>query len=452
MPRWKHTPASATNAFGFPSLTAPGDQFDTWVSAASAYVAANSAQADTGAANVASFGDSSGLWQTSGSYQYTGKNAVNADGLVVFPPAASIHFASLDTASLSLSVLDHPTQSLGSTGYWYDNGFRKYLSVRWAPSSDRFYFAPDYAYRYLSWDGDAGWNDWLRTYGENNTPSTSFQQRGTSLYFDGYVYQLSRSGSGFITKIDTSSDSMEAFTPSGLTTHNAALGPDGKAYCFGLNTIQTLDLATNAVATVASTKAPDWYSIGGLVDEVTGPCLAADGTFWVFPASRNSSGLNSSTYLAVRFDPFDNSVTQVDWRAGPTVEEMSPSASGGSFLTPCLMPDGRLMVGAYYSRAVKPAGTTTYLGTYGPHTFDPATGEWMNGADRYPFGSGFTMQWGLHGAGSIGADGRWYPSPARIAAGGQYGNPLPDHGYGGRFLGPPDVMPPPEFYASPYKT
>lgn len=447
MSRWLYVPAQvAADPYGFPALDAPGDQFDAWVSAASAYVAANTKQADTGSGNVTSFGDSSGQWQTSSSYQYVGKNAINADGLVVYPPAASVHFAKLDTNTLTLTVLDHPTNTLGTTGYWYGNGFRKWLSVCWAPSSDRFYFAPDYAYRYASWDGDADWNDWLRG------TSTSFQQRGASLYYDGFVYQFSRTGSGYITKIDTSNDSMTTFTPSGLTTHNAVLGPDGKAYCFGLNVIQTLDLTTNAVETVASTTDPDWYSVGGLVDEVRRPCLAVDGTFWVFPGSRNSSGLNSSTYFAINFDPATNTVTQVDWRNGPTVLEMSPSPSGGSFLSPCLMPDGRLIVGCYYSRAVKPVGGTTYLGTYGPHTFDPATGEWDNGLNRHPFGNGFTMQWGIHGDGSIGVDGRWYPSPARIAAGGQYGNPLPDYGFGGRFLGAPDVMPPPEFYASPYKT
>lgn len=460
MTRWLHiAPTAVADPYGFPALDAPGDNYYNWVTAASAYVASNTPQTFTGAGNVISVGDPSGTWQVGASYRYY-HSAINANGLIAFSPFSEKLPFTLDSNDLTFALHDHPTNTFTTTGYWRTATGNAYNGFRWAPSSDRFYAAPYYAYRYYSWDGANSWNDWLPPV----NPSSYQLKSGNMVYHDGYVFLPPR---GQETpkwmRIDTSNDTMVEFLIHSTWSppvhgESIVMGPGGCAYGFRQNEVWKVSLDTENQSTlVASTTNASWFcdTNPSIVDELSAPGVDAAGNMWVFPASRTSSGTTTSDYYAVKFDPATDTVTRFPlWNSGDA-ERFAPGPSGHTVRRPTLMPDGRFMIGAHYSRFMDQAGLTGYFAngyeSYGPHVFDPVDGVWDT-ADRLPFGSGYTRQWGLNGNGVCGADGRFYPAPARIAGPGVQGNPLSYYGYGAVFGTVPDNPPPPGFYASPYKT
>lgn len=449
--------------YNFPSLTASGDQFEAYVSALAAYTADNSTvdvyngynNQNATPTNLYVSGET-----FNGSYQFASA-AVNPAGVVAYAPKAANKFMFRDTQdSDAMSVTDHGDYTLSSSTHWGSTTYR-FGTVVWHNAAEVWCYLPDY-YAYGTWYDGSNWGDLTFS-------NQTLRRYGGSFNFDGCVYGWTITGGNGnrnLCRIDSDLN-VSYTTMTGITLSNPllnlALGPNGKALHFGLDEIREIDL-TNFVngswsptsTQIVARGTNSWYeAAGGLAK----PILCPDGCFYVFPNYRlyDANTHNEDKTYAIKYDPSDESVTQIDYEntnvslgasyvnsnTSYQISKIRARSSNGNINTG-LMPDGRIAICSNYACEIYRPSFSAWSEDYGPFAWNPTTGVFDQNS-RLPWGS-YISQWGLTQGITMMPSGKMGQVPTRMA----YNSGTNQTAWTSDFFSIPDVAPPIELVCSGY--
>lgn len=407
--------------YGFPVLTAEGDQFQSFVDAFESYVSA--VTGDNGITPSQTFMNETGTTglNVNSSYRYHGFG-IDENGLAIAFPGDQPQMLKLNTDTMEFSTMDHPTTSFTNTTSYWGGGFRQWNNAVYAPSNGCFYGVPDYAYRNIKYNPSS---DTFTDWDVPNQSNLSLYSRG--LYFEGFIWCFSSSR---LMKIDTSDDSTTVVSRSGLN-YQWVIGPERCFYAATNTAILKYNPSTDTIETLVT-----GFTAGG-DGEVTKLQLAANGKFYGISRSANST-YTDGPYNIVEFDPYAETVNLVGLTSdSDNTRWKRPSVQSG-YTGMVTLPDGRIAITMGYDCSTY-NGSSWVGGDRGPMIFNPYTGKF----EARNYLSVGPAQWGNHLKPIIGKKGHLIPTPHRT--------PNNASGYGfNYYFDEAPIAPPSRLFASPF--